>query len=950
MNGVFNRICWVFICFISITHVAYASNFLPEASSYNIKNYNAGHQNWACAQGSDGIMYFGNNKGLLVYDGFSWDLFPVPGNYIVRSLYVEGNRVYVGSFEEFGYFLREPTGRMTYHSLSSALKKFPSPNDEIWRIMRMGKKIIFQSFSTCYIYDGKHVSYIYNQRLHPLYFHYLYGRMYSQMIGNGVYGFDGKNYYPFLDRKAVMNDDVVAMLPSGNGSMVLLTVDNGLFGFKNGKVTQIHTDVDAELKRAKGNRAILMNDSTMAVGTLLDGIFIINKNGHCVWHFNRNNLLKNNSILGLCCDNEGNLWAALDDGISYIRTNSSITLLEPSVNDVEIGMVYDVERFGNALLMATNQGVYQYNFINGFFKSIPNTHGQNWYVKKIDNQVFIGNNAATLELNGSGIHAIPNTHNSTCIKHCTINGQEILLESSYDELRIYKKVGGRWKLSNAIQGFQAPIKNFEVDETGTIWLSHMYHGLYRITLSNDLKTVKQLKVFYSLSGNLKKTGQIHVMKVRGHVVFSNDDGFYVYSDVYQKMIPYNQLNRAVPYLKNACSAADMQQIGQLWIDNSHEYDLLNYENNIFKVKRRIPVAMFESPCVEGNNAISVSGGDAYFNLNNSVACYHHDKNEKVASLSKHLYIRSIIASSSSGEGIWLNLSNDGVIGSNYRDVSIRLSYPYYDCSPLRFVFQLKRGSNNLYKESSVPFVHYGSLEYGNYELEAAVYSDNGLLLGKTSYEFTIRRPILISYPAMMLYALCIIAGVYFISEWREKRAMEIKRKEYEEQQIKQDIKFNEQQRLIAEQEKKILETELSAKGKELASMALGSLAKHEALENLRTTVQEQLLKTQCGRRNMELVLKHINDNIDDEESWKLFQQNFDLIHHKFFRILRERYPQLTSTDLRFCALLRLNLSTKDIAQMTNLTVRGVETARYRLRKRIDIPDGVNLVDFLIDLK
>ena len=93
MNGVFNRICWVFICFISITHVAYASNFLPEASSYNIKNYNAGHQNWACAQGSDGIMYFGNNKGLLVYDGFSWDLFPVPGNYIVRSLYVEGNRV-----------------------------------------------------------------------------------------------------------------------------------------------------------------------------------------------------------------------------------------------------------------------------------------------------------------------------------------------------------------------------------------------------------------------------------------------------------------------------------------------------------------------------------------------------------------------------------------------------------------------------------------------------------------------------------------------------------------------------------------------------------------------------------------------------------------------------------------------------------------------------------------
>ena len=75
-----------------------------------------------------------------------------------------------------------------------------------------------------------------------------------------------------------------------------------------------------------------------------------------------------------------------------------------------------------------------------------------------------------------------------------------------------------------------------------------------------------------------------------------------------------------------------------------------------------------------------------------------------------------------------------------------------------------------------------------------------------------------------------------------------------------------------------------------------------------------------------------------------------LIHEKFFRNLRERYPSLTATDLRFCALLRLNLSTKDIAQMTNLTIRGVEAARYRLRKKLDIPDGTGLVDFLIDLK
>ena len=119
---------------------------------------------------------------------------------------------------------------------------------------------------------------------------------------------------------------------------------------------------------------------------------------------------------------------------------------------------------------------------------------------------------------------------------------------------------------------------------------------------------------------------------------------------------------------------------------------------------------------------------------------------------------------------------------------------------------------------------------------------------------------------------------------------------------------------------------------------------------LRTVVQESLVKGQYGRKNLESLLKLINENIETQEFWDVFQNNFDLIHEKFFRNLRERYPSLTATDLRFCALLRLNLSTKDIAQMTNLTIRGVEAARYRLRKKLDIPDGTGLVDFLIDLK
>lgn len=120
----------------------WGADFIPAITNYTVKDYEGGHQNWACAQGDDGVMYFGNNNGLLVYDGFSWELHWVPGGYIVRSVFVDDDRVYIGSFEEFGYFIRKTDGQMQYHSLSAGIKDKISSNDEIWHIVRLGEKFI----------------------------------------------------------------------------------------------------------------------------------------------------------------------------------------------------------------------------------------------------------------------------------------------------------------------------------------------------------------------------------------------------------------------------------------------------------------------------------------------------------------------------------------------------------------------------------------------------------------------------------------------------------------------------------------------------------------------------------------------------------------------------------------------------------------------------------------
>ena len=218
------------------------------------------------------------------------------------------------------------------------------------------------------------------------------------------------------------------------------------------------------------------------------------------------------------------------------------------------------------------------------------------------------------------------------------------------------------------------------------------------------------------------------------------------------------------------------------------------------------------------------------------------------------------------------------------------------------------------------------------------------------YEFKIPTPALLSVPAIIIYVILLLLGIYLFSKWQTARALHKKKLEYDAEKKEQDIKMLEQEKLIARQQQQLLESELSNKSKELASLTLNVLAKERTIENLKDSIYSKKRKGGITPKDMDMLLKQLEAAKGDTEFWGVYQKNFDLIHEHFFRNLRERYPQLTPSDLKFCGLLRLNLSTKDIAKFTNLTVRGVEAARYRLRKKLALPEKVSLIEFLIDFK
>lgn len=148
-------ICCVIALLFCITGNAKVP-YIPKIINYSVSDYKAGNQNWAVSQGPGGKMYIGNNRGLLVFDGIHWDLVKLPNNLGVRALYIsKDGRIYVGSFEEFGYFEMDDENDLIYHSLSSSEMNVYLNNDEFWTINEYKGEIYFQSFRSFFIYDGE---------------------------------------------------------------------------------------------------------------------------------------------------------------------------------------------------------------------------------------------------------------------------------------------------------------------------------------------------------------------------------------------------------------------------------------------------------------------------------------------------------------------------------------------------------------------------------------------------------------------------------------------------------------------------------------------------------------------------------------------------------------------------------------------------------------------------
>lgn len=950
-----SKITFLFTFLVNIS-VLIAQEFTPIVKQFTKKDYGAANQNWSVSQSSDGIMYFGNNQGLLEFDGNTWNLYKLPLNKTARSLYIDtNNRIYTGSFQEFGYFEKLSTGQLNYVSLSDQLKGYEMKNDEIWQIIELNNKIIFQSFTSYFVYDGKNITG----------FRSPYTFLFFNKFRNDVYththqfGFSKLDY--LTDKAESVPDiqlksELISILPINKQVAILVTKSAGLYYFTGNKISPLKTDADDELAKAEVNRAVLSRDGLILLGTISNGVTALTQSGRKLWTLNTSNVLQNNTVLGMFCDRNNNLWLSLDKGISLIQLSSKLRYIRSFTPSV--GSIYSANYSEPYLYLGTNQGLYKTVFdINGMklgnISLDSKIKGQVWNITKIDNQLLCGNNEETCELFPQSSKLISPVKGGMCFGKGYINGKEVVVQGTYTELCIYLKKDGKWAFSHSVENFVNPIRYLEIDYTGTIWASHLYQGLYSIKLSADLRKIDKIETFSTLD-NVNKYN-VNLFSVNNRVVFTDHTKFYTYDDIDKRIIPYQELNDNLGIFAQSYRIRHFKD-DLYWFIRDGESALVQVKSGGCKLLDIVQNSLFQNQTVDDyQNVVPLSDDKCLFTLENGLAIYDFTEKEKSIASVK-LKLKTVLTSDAEGkQNVFIPLADSAIPEIPYKrnNITLTLFFPEFSqMNNTEFRFKLN-GFDKVWSEPTpTPVKTYSYLPYGKYTLHAEVVSKSGFVLGSMIYTFEVKPPFYLSMFAKVVYVLLFILLVYggylYI-----KRVFYIKKEKIHKEQEeirRKEIEKREQQIVTLEKEK--LESELTVKSKELAGSTMTIIKKNEILVTIKEELinQKGILGSQYPNKYYDKLMRMIDESLSSEDDWAIFQANFDRIHENFFRNLHVRFPELTSNDLRFCAFLRLNLTSKDIAHLMNISLKGVEVGRYRIRKKIGLPSTKSLTEFMIEFK
>lgn len=915
--------------FVSLSATAY----YPIVHTYSKADYGGSGKIWQIIQSPYGIMHFANDAGILEFDGREWELTQIANRSSVRSLFYEEelNRLYFGATNEFGYLDFNSPQRPQYVSL---MNHIGMEINEIWGIdkvadyffLRENNKIIKVS-------DNSVQSFDFNNKVSLS--KVIDGDYYVFVNGYGVYvnpSIGGGNFSLLKETEELKNKNICAILKLDDNCYEFVSATEGLFCLKNGILSHIQNELSEQLVSSIAYCAA-SNDKYLAYGTVNNGIFILERSSGNLIHLNRNSGLQNNTVLSLYFDLQGNLWLGLEKGIDVVQLSSAeYTLLPP---DSSIGSGYSSEIFNGILYLGTNQGLYTMERDSP--KEMVQIKGQVWYLKTIDNQLFCCTDR------GLGIIS-----ESEDLRFIPLNGvwkilelknhTEFLLGCSYDRLFLLRKQNGKWDFYKWIEGFGQSSKVFEEAQDGSIWFSHWIKGLYKLDIDFEEARVKSSK-FLSRSNDFPQDWGNVPTPFDGEIIFSTAEGFYSYNDSSGKAERIDSLNRLFSSPPANLSIYRCKN-GDLFFSSSRTQAIRCAGAGLDSLS----LNRLASKRLQGfEDFREFEDGSLMVNTEDGFSLLYRDKLLRDNDLfHRRLHIKQISVAKSDRDSVIFYSKRPydyPVLSVPYKDNSLKfkVAVPLYGIQGNeRFSFHLQGYDKGWSKSQQSDSKEYTKLPPGDYCLQVKAEIPNSSEVLMDEIDIKVLKPFYMQWWAIVLYALSASALLVAIGLGYKRRV---------------ELKAIERQKARENQHKEqLMRREIKIKADELASSTMDLVRKNEILQHIDSELQKAVDYI-AEDRNKSLkiigrIRSNIKDNISHDNSWKKFEQSFDEVYVDFFKRLEECYPQLTATDRKICAYLKMGLSSKEIAPLLNITLRSVEMNRYRVRQKLNLQRDENLKEFL----
>jgi DNA-binding CsgD family transcriptional regulator/ligand-binding sensor domain-containing protein len=925
---------------------------LPFVTNHNALEYRAGIQNFDIVQDDLGRIYVANNLGLLEYDGKNWLRYGLSNTKVRAAFIGKKGRIYVGSQGDFGFLEPNAWGQLSYVSLADSLPLAQRDFDETWKIFGVGELVYFCTFKQIFVYDGKQISIIANGKRLDITFQ-LGERLYTQVSGEGLMevnrsGFEKLPGGDFYEDKRVSN-----ILPYDKERWLISTFSQGLFLYDGSSSTPFEMKGNFWRDEYLINYSTRLKDGNIALATQNSGLFVIDRDGNLVVHVDKEAGLMDLTINYVFEDSQEGIWLAMNNGIARVDLFSPFSLVDDRMG-LE-GSGYTAVKVGTKVYLGTNNGLFLWE--NGQMSKVIGTEGQVYSIQVIQGEVIMNHHNGTFSIQGNRAFPIASIQGAWVIK-AHPKQTDYFIQGTYTGLSLFHKRNGKLTFIQEIQGFSESSRVMEFDGT-TLWIAHGYKGVFKVSLSDDLKKVVASKQYTSAQG-FPTDDLINVFRVGDRLIFTANGGVFEFDSQQDRFVPVDEINNLFGY-GTVMADLETDALGNVYFIEQSRLGILRQEKNRqrglhyspFNKVKRLWNDDLANVIVLDEQHILIGAKQGFI--------HYQPELDQVKEDQPRVFFREI---RNRGGEERLLFSGHGILGDSIREFAFQQNSISFDFGSahfesegeLQFQYRLLNFEEEWSEWSSDSKKEYTNLREGDYVFQVRAKSIFDTVSEPIEFAFTVRPPFYRSIFAYLVYGLLLGGLLYFGFQWLDKRykmqALAFEKESYQALRKKDDVIESITQRSeeeIIRLKNAQLQAEIDYKNQELTSSAMNLIQKNKLLTNLKNslkTLSSEPLNSETHAELLRLV-RSIDRDLEGNEHWSAFADSFDQVHGKFITRLKESFPELTPQEVKFSAYIRMNLNTKEIANLLGISVRGVEIGRYRVRKKLGLSRQDNLTNFLL---